>query len=103
VLSGRSAALDPRTHAVRRDLADVRLASQVFAQHYAEPVAMLAMRDAPILATANADAEVLDTLRSGETFDVFEITTTWCWGQRPGGLVGYVMREALDRAAEQAA
>ncbi|MBY8827781.1 SH3 domain-containing protein [Hephaestia sp. CMS5P-6] len=102
-MTGRSVALDPRTYAVRPDLADVRLAAQVFAPHYAQPIAMLAVRDTPILASANPDAEIFAHLRSGDTFDVLEITTTWCWGQQPGGVVGYVARDALDRAAEQAA
>ncbi|MDF0752810.1 hypothetical protein NLU14_21530, partial [Marinobacter sp. 71-i] len=36
-LKGRSVPIDPRVDAVRRDLADVRLADRVFAPHYAAP------------------------------------------------------------------
>ena len=40
LLKGRAPmqAIDPRVDAVRRDLADVRLAERVFAPHYAAPL-----------------------------------------------------------------
>ncbi|HEU4960958.1 MAG TPA: SH3 domain-containing protein [Sphingomonas sp.] len=104
-LTGRSTRLDPRRHAVRADLADVRLASQVFAPHYAEPMAMAAVRATPILAAPSVDAETLGALAPGEVFDVLEIASVLTWGQRRSdGLVGYVARDALDRRpAEEAA
>src|SRR4051794_11230270 len=37
-LSGPSIVLDPAIHAYRNDLADVALAGQLFAPHYARPV-----------------------------------------------------------------
>jgi hypothetical protein len=89
-------------HAVRPDLADVRLADRVFAPHYAEPMAMIANRETPLLSAPGG--ETLVTLARGDVFDVLEIASTLSWGQRRGdGLVGYVANEALDRAGELAA
>jgi hypothetical protein len=100
-LTGRSATLDPRRNAVRPDLADVRLAAQVFAPHYVEPMAMVANRTTPLL---DAPAgEPLAMLAAGDVFDVLEIASTLSWGQRRGdGLVGYVANDALDRAGAAA-
>jgi hypothetical protein len=100
-LTGRSVALDPRRNAVRPDLADVRLAAQVFAPHYVEPMAMLVNRETPLL---DAPAgEPLAMLAAGDVFDVLEIASALSWGQRRGdGLVGYVANDALDRAGAAA-
>ena len=90
--------LDPRTHAVRPDLADVRLASQVFAPHYAAPLAMRAIAAVPILAAPSPDAELLGTLAAGDIFEVLEVTSSYCWGQaRSSGVVGYVAGDRLER------
>ncbi|MGN6620026.1 MAG: SH3 domain-containing protein [Sphingomonas sp.] len=106
-LSGRSVALDPRTHAVRADLADIRLADRVFAPHYAAPLTMTATAQTPVKATASPDAEILAMLEIGETFDVLEVSSQHCWGQRgSGGIVGYVATSALSltrQGAERAA
>ena len=89
--------LDPRTHAVRGDLADIRLAGQVFAPHFAAPLACrlahgTALRDAP-------SGEALATLSAGEPFEVLELAGATAWGRAPGpGLVGYLDRSALDAA-----
>ena len=81
---------------MRPDLADVRLASQVFAPHYAEPMAMVANRDTPLLEIPAG--EPLAMLTAGDVFDVLEIASALSWGQRRGdGLVGYVANDALDR------
>jgi hypothetical protein len=86
---------------VRPDLADVRLAAQVFAPHYVEPMAMLVNRETPLL---DAPAgEPLAMLAAGDVFDVLEIASALSWGQRRGdGLVGYVANDALDRAGAAA-
>lgn len=87
---------------MRPDLADVRLAAQVFAPHYAEPMAMVVNRATPLLAAPAA--EVIATLAAGDIFDVLEIASALSWGQRRGdGLVGYVANDALDRASAAAA
>jgi len=84
---------------VRPDLADVRLAAQVFAPHYAAPIAMRATAATPLLAAPSAAAAVVATLAAGEIFEVLEVTSAYCWGQsRDSGLVGYVARDVLDRA-----
>jgi hypothetical protein len=96
-LTGRSVALDPRRNAVRPDLADVRLAAQVFAPHYVEPMAMLVNRKTPLLDAPTGEPLVM--LAAGDVFDVLEIASALSWGQRRGdGLVGYVANDALDRA-----
>lgn len=97
-LRGPSVALDPRAFAVRPDLADVRLADRVFAPHYAEPMAMTAIRATAILVAPNSDAATTSMLAVGDAFDVLEVTSAYCWGQKGGGgAVGYVARDALQR------
>lgn len=68
-------------------------------------MAMIASFAVPILAAGNADAEAIGTLNAGDAFDVLEITTSYCWGRQQGddGVVGYVVREAFEQAAEKAA
>ena len=56
-LSGPSEALDPRTAAVRRDLADARLADRVFAPHYAVAQPCGVLIAAPLYAEPREDAE----------------------------------------------
>lgn len=95
-LRGRSVSLDPRTAAVRPDLADIRLAEQVFAPHYAAAVPATAIRRAPILADRANDAPVLSEILPGETFEVLEIARGAAWGICPvDGCVGFVPVEAL--------
>lgn len=98
-LTGRSAALDPKTHAVRGDLADVRLAEYVFAPHYAAPMPCVASREATIHAGRN-DVEVVATLNAGDRFDVLELAGGSAWGTAvASGMVGYVDRTALELVA----
>ncbi len=91
--------LDPRTNAVRGDLADVRLAEQVFAPHYAAPLMCVAVRGATLQATRDAGSESLAAIASGDPFEVLELVGDNAWGLAPTqGLVGYVDRTALDVA-----
>ena len=71
-LTGPSVTLDPRTHAVRGDLADVRLAEQVFAPHYAAPMAAVALGDAGLFADRNL-SEPIASLATGDVFEVLEL------------------------------
>lgn len=93
--------LDPATHAVRGDLADVRLAEQVFAPHYAAPM------PATVVAatTLFADRALTDrrgALKPGDVFEVLELAGGHAWGLAPGhALVGYVDRAMLDRAGDE--
>ena len=99
-LLGHSVEIDPRFNAVRRDLADVRLADQVFAPHYAAPVLMVLARDAILRATRETDSETCTALVPGDVFEVFELAGGNAWGKAPGcGLVGYLDEAALARVA----
>lgn len=96
-LCGRSVALDSRIEAVRRDLADIRLADRVFAPHYAVPVRRSAGRTTPILDAVGGVP--LSHVLTGEPFDVLEFTSTHGWGRSPiDGTVGFVARESLISA-----
>jgi hypothetical protein len=98
-LTGPSVTLDPRTHAVRGDLADVRLAEQVFAPHYAAPMAAVALGDAGLFADRNL-SEPIATLATGDVFEVLELAGRHAWGRAIGqNLVGYVDRSILDKAS----
>jgi len=97
-LTGPSVDLDPRTHAVRGDLADVRLAEQVFAPHYAAPMATSANRDTILFADRNL-SQPLAPIAAGDLFDVLELAGNHAWGRATAqAIVGYVDRLALDVA-----
>ncbi len=99
-LTGRSAVLDPLTHAVRPDIADVRLAERVFAPHYAEAMARPVVCDCPLRATPETDSATLAVLAKGDMIDVLDISGSHAWGiATASGLVGYVDLTALDRIA----
>jgi len=92
--------LDPATHAVRGDLADVRLAEFVFAPHYAAPMACVAAQ-ATELKAERTGGEVILRLAVGDRFDVLELAGDNAWGISPdSGRVGYVARSALDPMAD---
>lgn len=100
--------LDPTRHAVRGDLADVRLADQVFAPHYAAPLSRTVAAAAPMHATRAANSDVLATLSPGDLFELLDVTGELAWGVAPAtGLVGYVRADALrldgaDKLGDQA-
>ena len=100
-LSGPSDLPDVRLNAYRPDLADARLAGQVVASHYADPVIQrcvlptAAMRGRP-----DADAPATSELLFGEAFAVVERRADWCWGYGcHDRYVGYVPASALGTAA----
>jgi hypothetical protein len=100
-LTGPSVDLDPRTHAVRGDLADVRLAEQVFAPHYAAPMVTVVSRAIGLFGDRNLSEQVAD-LTVGDAFDVLELAGNHAWGRATAqNLVGYVDRTALDIAVPQ--
>ncbi len=99
-LTGRSAHIDPRTDAARRDLADVRLADRVFAPHYASAIVRVVTIAAPLRTSRDADAEALITLAPGDLFEVLELSAGSAWGRAPAaGLVGYVDAASLKTEA----
>lgn len=100
-LAGRSVKLDPRLHAVRRDLADISLAGTLFAPHYAKAQATRCIASGAFLrAKGDAQAKAVSQLLYGETFHVLDITGGWAWGFcGHDGYVGYVERTALSASA----
>ena len=82
--------------AVRRDLADVRLADRVFAPHYAAPMPRNLIAPAELRLSAARDSEVLVSLAAGDVFEVLEFAGNHAWGVAPkAGLVGYIAASAL--------
>jgi len=100
VLAGPSVLLDPDTHAVRSDLADVRLAAYVFAPHYAAPVACRTVA-ACALRTARADdAPVIGEVAADTVFEVLDLVADRAWGMAPAiGKAGWIDRAALGASA----
>ncbi|MDQ1156570.1 hypothetical protein QE385_000897 [Sphingomonas sp. SORGH_AS 950] len=97
-LQGRRVSLDPRTHAVRADLADVRLAEYVFAPHYAAPLSYKTCSALTLREGRKTDSEVLAELAPGEAFEVLEVAGGLAWGIAPHmGLVGYCDAALLER------
>lgn len=98
-LTGPSRPLDPRTNAVRRDIADVRLADRVFAPHYVKAVARTVLTDAALREARDPASEVIATIEAGEQFDLLDLTGGVAWGIATArGLVGYVDAYLLDTA-----
>jgi hypothetical protein len=98
-LDGRSIALDPMTHAVRADLADVRLADRVFAPHYAAPVARVVVRGVGLRQARGTDAPVIATMAPGDGFELLDLVGDDAWGIATAEtLVGYVDADALREA-----
>ncbi len=98
-LSGPSISLDVRVHAIRGDLADIALAGQIFAPHYARPMQMQCsaisamVREAP-----SRDAKATSQILFGEDFMVVDVSGGWAWGYcRHDHYVGYVEADALTQ------
>ena len=86
---------------MRGDLAHIRLAGKVFVPHYVVPMPFVVNGSGADLRTAGkADAELMETLRTGTLFYVLDTSGGWAWGQvGEDGLVGYVPFDALKPAA----
>ena len=99
-LTGRSRPLDPRTNAVRPDIADVRLAEYVFAPHYAAAVERRLTTATTLRAARPADSEAMATLGAGEPFELLDVTGGDAWGIATAhGLVGYLDAALLETPA----
>jgi cell wall-associated NlpC family hydrolase len=96
-LSGPSLVLDERVHAYRRDIADIALAGQLFAPHYARPMLRsCGSRPTFVRPAPSAEAPPSSELLPGEAFAVLEISGGWAWGYcRYDHYVGYVETTAL--------
>lgn len=91
------AALDPRLHAYRPDLADARLAGRVSAARFVEgrPVVCAAPL-APLRSAPDAERAFTATLLLGEPALVFDEADGWAWlRSEQDGYVGYARAEAL--------
>lgn len=99
-LRGRSLVLDTRVHAYRSDIADVALAGQLFAPHYARPLIRRAGPGARVLfAKPTEDSEQVAELAPGDEFAMLDVAGGWAWGyRRKDHLVGYVPADLLDAA-----
>ncbi|RDE06094.1 SH3 domain-containing protein [Sphingomonas aracearum] len=85
---------------MRADIADVRLADQVFAPHYAAPMPLVLTAAAALVERPSADAEMLAQLAAGDVFEALDFAGGHAWGIAPGkGLVGYLPLSALGRGA----
>lgn len=94
---GQSVALDPLRNAVRRDLADVRLADRVFAPHYAAAVSRVVIAEASLRALPEADSAVVAEVPAGSVFEVLEFVAGRAWGRVPSlDRVGYIDTRALS-------
>lgn len=97
VLAGRSVRLDPSRYAVRGDLADLDLADQIFAPHYARARRYRANAEAVIRAAPDNASEPRGSLAPGDPFHVLDLSGGWLWGRgEQEGSVGYVPADAVS-------
>lgn len=88
-------------NAVRRDLADIRLAEYVFAPHYAAPLAMVVRRPVDLRDGPGDGSSVLATCTVGSRFEALDFASGLAWGVATEvGLVGYVALDALERITD---
>jgi len=84
---------------VRPDLADLRLASKVFAPHYAKAVPAKLIATAILLATPDLDGPVLAELAAGDAFELLDRSGGFAWGIAvAAGTVGYLPDAAVVTA-----
>jgi cell wall-associated NlpC family hydrolase len=96
-LTGTSQTFDPRIIAIRPDLADIAVAGQHFAPHYAAPMMRSGVLPAATMrATPSLDAEQTSELLFGEGFALLDLTGGWAWGYSLSDhYVGYLAADAL--------
>lgn len=101
-LSGPSEKLDAAHWPVRGDLAHIRLAGRCFVPHYAVPMPHLVKAPgAALRRLAQPQADVLEQLQAGDSFDVLDMSGGWCWGQvADDGHVGYIRHDLLIAVPE---
>jgi cell wall-associated NlpC family hydrolase len=96
-LVGPSVDFEPRVQAVRPDLADVRLAGQWFAPHYAQSVSYACLP--AFAAVRDAKGEQSSELLAGEIFHVLDFAAGLAWGWcGHDDYVGYVAADSLGLA-----
>ncbi|HKX91570.1 MAG TPA: hypothetical protein VJM15_03995 [Sphingomicrobium sp.] len=96
VLAGPSDPPDPEFNAYRRDLADVALATQVIASHYAEPAERVLARPTELRSGPSDGAPAIGALGAGEPFAMLDDALGWAWGYAgKDRRVGYVRSSAV--------
>ena len=81
---------------MRPDLADIRLADQVFAPHYAASVDRSVASSTVLRSGRDPGSEALATLAAGERFELLDLIGDSGWGRAANhDLVGYVPLAAL--------
>lgn len=97
-LTGPSVTAEAGHLPVRGDLAHIRLAGRYFVPHYAVPMPHTVLNGGAVLRKAGkADAEPVEALAAGASFDVLDIAGGWAWGQYgEEGPVGYVQLTELE-------
>lgn len=78
-------------------MAHIRLAGKVFVPHYVVPMPHRTRGDVAIL--AGPTGEAIATLNAGAQFDVLDLAGNHAWGEVPGGVVGYVAADQLEKLA----
>ncbi|NOW47205.1 hypothetical protein FHW96_003383 [Novosphingobium sp. SG751A] len=96
-LSGPAAKPDPAHVPVRGDVAHIRLAGQVFVPHYVVPMPHRAMGETKVLRAPGGEA--IASLNAGAQFDVLDLAGGHAWGEIPGGMVGYIAADQLEKLA----
>lgn len=97
MLTGPSIVLDPLVHAYRSDLADIALAGQLFAPHYARPVTRTCSAAVVVRSAPTDAAEPVYEMAVDEEFALLDVTGGWAWGyRRKDHKVGYLRAEALS-------
>lgn len=87
---------DPSFNAYRPDLADIALAGQVIASHYARPLQRVLARAETLKSQPSEESETLAQLAAGDSFDVLDNSLGWAWGYAgKDRRVGYVPADAL--------
>lgn len=96
-LTGTSQNFDPRTVAIRPDLADIAVAGTHFAPHYAAPMMQSGILPAAVMrAEPSLAADQTSELLFGEAFALLDLTGGWAWGYSLADhYVGYLAADAL--------
>ena len=94
--------MDGRIHAWRMDLADIGLAGQIFAPHYARPLRRGCGAHATLIwPRPTTDGDPISQLLPGEYFGVLEYAGGLAWGfAESDHVVGYVEAIALAESIE---
>ena len=61
-------------------MADVALAGDVIASHYAAPVPRRVNRSTTLHAVPKEESDAIRTLEPGEPFELLDASVSWAWG-----------------------